>query len=104
MVLAQVATLLMLTAVAPSSVAEEAPPPGCYTKLEQRALLSRREIVPLAEAIRAARPQQIGDVLRAQLCQGPKGAPAYVLTLLPRNGKVTRVIIDAASGTVISGG
>ena len=71
---------------------------------EQRDMLARREVIPLADAIRAARPQDIGDVLRAQLCRGPQGRLAYVLTLLPRNGKVTRVLIDASNGNVISGG
>ena len=77
---------------------------GCVSKIEQRDMLARREVIPLADAIRAARPQQIGDVLRAQLCRGPQGGFAYVLTLLPRNGKVMRVLIDASNGNVISGG
>ena len=45
----------------------------------------------------------LGDVLRAQLCQGPKGQPVYVLTLLPPDGKVTRMTIDAKSGDMIDG-
>ncbi len=103
MVYARIAALLLLCGLGPAFAADEAASPGCYSKIEQRALLARRELIPLADAIRAAQPQQIGDVLRAQLCQNPKGGLAYVLTLLPRNGKVTRVVIDATTGKVISG-
>jgi uncharacterized membrane protein YkoI len=95
-----IAALVLCVAV-PALAADDAKTPGCFSKVEQRALLGRREIIPLADAIRTARPHQIGDVLRAQLCQGPKGAPAYVLTLLPRSGKVTRVWIDARSGQTL---
>ena len=101
--LAPIAAMWMLSGLAAATASDEIAKPGCYSKLEQRALLGRREIVSLAEALRAAQPQRIGDVLRAQLCQGPKGQPVYVLTLLPPDGKVTRMTIDAKSGDMIDG-
>jgi uncharacterized membrane protein YkoI len=93
------AGLLVISALA----AEEVTEPGCYSKIEQRAFLARHEIIPLAQAIRGLRPVQKGEVLRARLCQGPKGGPAYVLTLLSHNGKVTRITVDASNGTVLGG-
>jgi uncharacterized membrane protein YkoI len=104
MMLPGVVSVLVIYALASALAGDEEAPRGCVSKLEQRDMLARREVIPLADAIRAARPQQIGDVLRAQLCRGPEGGFAYVLTLLPRNGKVTRVLIDASNGNVISGG
>ena len=84
--------------------AEDDPDSGCYSKIEQLAFVARREAVPLAQAIRAVRPQQHGEILRAELCQSTQGGLAYVLTLLSRSGKVLRVTVDASNGTVISGG
>jgi uncharacterized membrane protein YkoI len=76
---------------------------GCYSKIEQRALLARHDVIPLSQAIRALRPDQQGEILRARLCRGPKGGPAYVLTVLSHNGKVNRITVDASNGTLISG-
>jgi uncharacterized membrane protein YkoI len=104
MMLPGVVSALVIYSLASAFAGDEEAPHGCVSKIEQRDMLARREVIPLADAIRAARPQQIGDVLRAQLCRGPEGGFAYVLTLLPRNGKVTRVLIDASNGNVISGG
>jgi uncharacterized membrane protein YkoI len=42
-----------------------------------------------------------GDIVRARLCQDPKRL-IYLLTVLPRDGKVRRVTIDARSGAVLS--
>jgi uncharacterized membrane protein YkoI len=84
--------------------AEDEPDSGCYSKIEQRAFLARREVVPLAQAIRAVRPEHHGEILRAELCQSTPGGLAYVLTLLSHNGKVLRVTVDASNGMVISGG
>jgi len=104
MMLPGVVSALVIYSLAAAFAGDEEALRGCVSKVEQRDMLARREVIPLADAIRAARPQQIGDVLRAQLCRGPEGKFAYVLTLLPRNGKVTRVLIDASNGNVISGG
>ena len=41
-------------------------------------------------------------MVRARLCHRG-GRLVYVLTLLARNGKVTRATVDAANGSVISG-
>jgi hypothetical protein len=40
--------------------------------------------------------------VRARLCRHGERLD-YVLTLLPRSGKVTRVIVDAANGEPVNG-
>ncbi len=54
------------------------------------------KVVPLAWAKRAV-PAHKGEVVSAKLCQRPHGL-VYLLTLLARDGKVTRVAVDASSG------
>ncbi len=73
----------------------------CLNKEAQQAAISSGQAIPLAQAIRAVhrRPR---DVVKARLCQDTKGL-VYVLTLLARDGKVTRATIDASNGSVISG-
>ncbi len=41
-----------------------------------------------------------GSVVQARLCHGKEGL-VYVLTILARDGKVARLAVDAAKGTVI---
>jgi uncharacterized membrane protein YkoI len=99
LIIAFAASLLVLPARAGDDPAER----GCYSKIEQRALLARHEVIPLSQAIRAARVHQRGEILRATLCQSQKSGLAYVLTLLSHNGKVNRITVDASNGTLISG-
>jgi uncharacterized membrane protein YkoI len=42
-------------------------------------------------------------VVRARLCESQNGL-VYMLTVLARDGKVTRVTVDATSGSVLTGG
>lgn len=92
--------ILLLTAAAsaPSAAAETR---ACLDKKAQAAAVSAGKAIPLGK-VRAAQKQR-GEVVRAQLCQEPRGL-VYMLTLLPRNGKVMRVMIDAATGNQIGGG
>jgi uncharacterized membrane protein YkoI len=92
--------MAVFLALAGTASAQE---PTCYSKIEQRALLSRNEVIPLAQAMRGLTVAQKEEVLRARLCQGARGEPVYVLTLLPHSGKVTRATIDASNGNVING-
>jgi len=76
---------------------------ACLTKAEQRAAVASRRAISLGRAIESARRHgHRGEALRARLCH--RGSRlVYVLTLLPRNGKVRRVTVDAANGRVVSG-
>jgi uncharacterized membrane protein YkoI len=81
-----------------------AAPRVCLNRAEQRAAVTDRKAVPLASAIKSLRDRgaQRGEVVRAELCsRGEK--LVYVLTLLARNGKVTRATVDAANGEPMTG-
>ena len=51
-------------------------------------------------AISSSRHSRGRQVVRAQLCREPKGL-VYVLTVLARDGKVTRARVEAANGSLI---
>ena len=75
----------------------------CLTKTDQRAVVASHRAISLGRAIASARRHgHRGETLRARLCHRGDRL-VYVLTLLPRNGKVRRVTVDAASGRVVSG-
>ncbi len=75
----------------------------CLNKAEQRAAVASHRAVPLAQAIRSLRARgRRAEVVRAELCHRG-GRLVYELTLLARNGKVTRAQVDAGSGELIDG-
>src|SRR6202023_592344 len=55
--------------------------------------------VPLATVIHTLH-RAPKDVIKAQLCQEPDRL-IYMLTLLGRDGKVKRAIVDATNGSVV---
>ncbi len=86
----------------PASAAEVAPR-ACLNRTEQRAAVAANKAVPLASAIKLLRERgQRGEVVRAELCNRGDRL-VYVLTLLARSGKVTRVTVDAANGEPMTG-
>jgi hypothetical protein len=94
--------LLGLMAATVPAAAADVPRHTCLSKAEQRAAVASHRAIPLAEAIRSLRKRgHRGELIGARLCRRGEGL-AYVLTLLPRNGKVTRESIDAANGELIS--
>jgi hypothetical protein len=75
----------------------------CLNRAEQRAAVTGHMAVPLAAAIKSLRERgHRGEVVRAELCNRGERL-VYVLTLLARNGKVTRATVDAANGEPING-
>lgn len=71
----------------------------CLNGEEQRTALASGRTVPLATVIHALH-RLPKDVIKAQLCQEPERL-VYVLTLLARDGKVKREIVDATNGAVV---
>jgi hypothetical protein len=71
----------------------------CLTGDEQRAAIANGKTVPLATVIHALH-RAPKDVIKAQLCQEPDRL-IYMLTLLGRDGKVKRAIVDATNGAVV---
>lgn len=79
----------------------QAAEPACLSPKERRAAVAAKEAVPLARAAASIRREVPGDLVRARLCRTSQGL-IYQLTVLSRNGKVTRATIDAASGRFIN--
>ena len=96
------AALFAVFAFAATSAAEVSAH-SCLNKDAQRTAIAEHRAIPLAEAMKTVRPRHKGELVRARLCQGQDGGLVYVLTLLARNGKVTRATVDANSGNLISG-
>ena len=95
------AVLIALSVPLPAA-ADEAH--ACLGKTEQKAAISNGQAITLAQAIRSARGSVRGrgsrEVVNARLCREENGL-VYVLTLLTRDGKVTRATVDATSGKVV---
>jgi uncharacterized membrane protein YkoI len=91
----------LMSALMPAPAAIAAEVSGCLTKEQRQAVQQSGKVVPLAWAKRAV-PAHKGEVVGAKLCQRPNGL-VYLLTLLARDGKVTRVAIDASSGRLAGG-
>jgi hypothetical protein len=71
----------------------------CLTGDEQRAAIANGKTVPLATVIHTLH-RAPKDVIKAQLCQEPDRL-IYMLTLLGRDGKVKRAVVDATNGAVV---
>ena len=78
------------------SVGEHALPKleGCLSAREMRQAIAEHRAVQPIIALRAA---GAGEKIRAQLCKSNRGL-VYLITALGRDGHVSRVVIDAASG------
>src|SRR5437868_15258123 len=88
------ALALAMLAAAPAAADD----PRCLNKEQQRAAIASGKAVRLGVALKAVKRR--GEVVRARLCEGGKGL-VYMLTVLARDGKVTRVTVDATSGSVL---
>jgi uncharacterized membrane protein YkoI len=75
---------------------------ACLDQKERRAEIESGRVVRLAAALRTARSRVPGTLIRARLCHGNDGL-VYVLTVLARDGKVTRLTVDAVKGTLVGG-
>ncbi|MCC6887247.1 MAG: hypothetical protein IT536_01710 [Hyphomicrobiales bacterium] len=92
---------LVLLGALPSSPADAEPRLRCLTRDQQRVAIAERRAVPLAAVQKAVRSRVPGELVRARLCQEQERL-IYLLTVLPRDGKVRRVVVDAKNGTVVS--
>src|ERR1700732_2111068 len=75
---------------------------ACLDQKERRAEVESGRVVRLDTALRAVRSKVPGTLVRARLCHGNDGL-VYVLTVLPRDGKVARLTVDAVKGTLVGG-
>jgi uncharacterized membrane protein YkoI len=91
---------LIIVSIAPVRAAELGR--ACLDQKERRAEIESGRVVRLASALRAARSSVPGTLIRARLCHGNDGL-VYVLTVLARDGKVTRLTVDAVKGSLVGG-
>ena len=98
---ALVALLLVMLGPVTFGPADAEPRMRCLTRDQQRTAITERRALPLATVRHTIRARVPGELVRAQLCQEPQRL-IYLLTVLPRDGKVRRVIIDAKNGAVVS--
>ncbi len=95
--------ILLTGLLAAPALAADAPHNACLSKAEQRAAVAEHKAIPLAEAVKTLHARgHRAELVRARLCRHGESL-VYVLTLLPRSGKVTRVTVDAGNGAVIGG-
>ena len=73
---------------------------ACLDQKERRAETASGGVIRLAAAIRAAKSRMPGTVVQARLCRGQDGL-VYVLTVLARDGKVARIVVDAVKGIMV---
>jgi uncharacterized membrane protein YkoI len=87
--------LALLGLATPASAQSE-----CLTSSATQEAVAEKRAVPPAHALRAARTHAPGETLRARLCHH-NDQLVYWVTVLMRNGKVGRVLVDAADGHVV---
>jgi uncharacterized membrane protein YkoI len=98
------AALVLGLLAGPAAGADSPPHRGtCLSKTEQRAAVASHKAVSLAQALKNLQSHgHRAELVRARLCRKGDGL-VYMLTLLARNGKVTRTSVDAANGELITG-
>ena len=99
MVIRFVLTLVLLVAAVQLAPAD---PRRCLSGEERRTAVRSHKLVPLAKAISRVRAHYPGDLVAVRLCQEGKHL-LYVLTVLPRSGKVVTASVDAATGVLVGG-
>lgn len=78
----------------------ETPSRACLTAPEIRDAVQEKRVVSQLTALRAARGAVAGDAVRAHLCR-KDGGLVYAITVLKKDGKVSRVLVDGPTGKVI---
>jgi uncharacterized membrane protein YkoI len=73
---------------------------ACLDQKERQTAEESGKVIHLAAAIRAVRKRAPGTLVQARLCRGKDGL-VYVLTVLAGDGKVARLTVDAAKGTLM---
>lgn len=73
---------------------------SCIGAKERRSLVEGGAVLRLAVAMRGIRGRLAGTLVRARLCRRGEQL-VYVLTVLGHDGKVTRLSVDAAKGSLV---
>jgi len=94
------AVLIILTFAAIGQAAAE--PRHCLSSEERREAIKAHKLVPVGRAIRRVKAHYQDELLAVGLCEQGKRL-VYVLTVLPRSGKVVHASVDAATGAMVGG-
>jgi len=80
-------------------------PHACLNPKERQAAVENGSVIRLAAVLHAIKGRMAGTLVRARLCRShqPGQGLVYVLTVLGHDGKVVRLVVDAAKGTVVGG-
>lgn len=81
-------------------VATERGSQTCLSDAELRDEIAAKRAIPQASALKAARAAVSAEPVRARLCRRD-GALVYVITALAKDGKVTRITLEADSGRIV---
>ncbi len=92
---------MMLGVALAAETTQALPPQQCFSSAESQALVLEHGLVPASRAVSAARHVANGDLLAARLCETTAGH-VYMLTLLGRDGRMQRVLVDAKSADVLA--
>jgi uncharacterized membrane protein YkoI len=79
-----------------------AEPRRCLSPDERRQAIKAHKLVPIGRAIRRVKAHYPGELVAVGLCEQGKRL-LYVLTVLPRSGKVVHASVDAATGAMVGG-
>ena len=89
--------VLLLAALAAPAAADSGR--RCLTAHERQAAVATHKLVRVSQAIRLVKARYGGDVVRVRLCRDGRRL-VYLLTVLPRSGKVVHASVDAGSAAV----
>ena len=93
--------LAALFLLSPYGLASSAFADGCLSPGEARAVAQSGEILPLSRVIGQIRAAGNGEILPPpQLCN-VGGRYVYLVNVLTRDGQVTRLTVDASSGSIL---
>ena len=72
----------------------------CLSDAELREEVAAQKAIAQSEALKVAKAAVAAEPVRARLCRRD-GALVYVITALAKDGKVTRITLDAGTGRVL---
>jgi uncharacterized membrane protein YkoI len=73
----------------------------CFSAEDTRDHVVKHGLVALSDVVRSSRGQSSADLISARLCE-TSGNMVYMIAMLGRDGKVTRITIDARTGELIN--
>lgn len=73
----------------------------CFSPEDTRDHVSKHGLIALTDVVRSARGAGRADLISARLCE-TSGNMVYMIAMLERSGRVTRLTVDARTGDLIN--